>query len=346
MINKIEVNNLTVFEKIDVEVCSGINIFIGENGTGKTHLLKMIYGIVTDDEIRCFALKFFRIPFENLLRTKEKIPVNFFDKGIAGYCKVFYDDAKKSVYEIHSHKADFKEKGGICYDKKPETLIINGDPINAVFIPAKEMLTHSRLEKDYVERDLPFDTTLIDILNKAGVSTVRKIPDEMRAVLDEIEAVIGGRVVYKNDRYFIEKQKKLSVEFSVEAEGFKKLGLIYRLIETGYLKKGSILIWDEPESNINPKLIPKLVDVLLILEKSGVQMFFATHDYIFAKYVEIKKNNENQIMFHSLYLDDNKGVLVESNTRFSNLKKNAISDAYNQLLDEVFEDTKRGGIKQ
>ena len=41
-IKKINLNYITVFNRLELNVSSGINIIIGENGTGKTHLLKMI----------------------------------------------------------------------------------------------------------------------------------------------------------------------------------------------------------------------------------------------------------------------------------------------------------------
>ena len=42
-IKKIKLENFTIFNSIDIEFCDGINIFIGENGTGKTHLMKAMY---------------------------------------------------------------------------------------------------------------------------------------------------------------------------------------------------------------------------------------------------------------------------------------------------------------
>lgn len=43
VIKKIKLENYTVFEDQQIEFCPGINIFIGENGTGKTHILKALY---------------------------------------------------------------------------------------------------------------------------------------------------------------------------------------------------------------------------------------------------------------------------------------------------------------
>ena len=43
MLTRIHLENFTVFKDIEIELSPGINIFIGENGTGKTHLLKVMY---------------------------------------------------------------------------------------------------------------------------------------------------------------------------------------------------------------------------------------------------------------------------------------------------------------
>ncbi|KEI04170.1 AAA family ATPase [Clostridium botulinum] len=42
-ITRVSLENFTVFNKLDLDFSDGINIFIGENGCGKTHLMKAIY---------------------------------------------------------------------------------------------------------------------------------------------------------------------------------------------------------------------------------------------------------------------------------------------------------------
>ena len=42
-IDYLYLNNFTVFNTLNIEFSKGVNIFIGENGTGKTHLLKLLY---------------------------------------------------------------------------------------------------------------------------------------------------------------------------------------------------------------------------------------------------------------------------------------------------------------
>lgn len=42
-IENVTLVNISVFKYLDLDMSPGINIIIGENGTGRTHLLKMIY---------------------------------------------------------------------------------------------------------------------------------------------------------------------------------------------------------------------------------------------------------------------------------------------------------------
>lgn len=67
------------------------------------------------------------------------------------------------------------------------------------------------------------------------------------------------------------------------------MALLWQLIKNGTLERGSILFWDEPEANINPIHIPVLAEMLMMLQRDGVQVFVSTHDYFLAKYIEIKR---------------------------------------------------------
>jgi hypothetical protein len=45
MLKSLTLENLTVFADADLSFSDGLNVFIGGNGSGKTHLLKMLYSI-------------------------------------------------------------------------------------------------------------------------------------------------------------------------------------------------------------------------------------------------------------------------------------------------------------
>ena len=311
-IEKITIDNFTVFKNVDIKFGSKVNVFIGENGTGKTHLLKLFYSFCKADNGYDFGTRMFGSNF------------------IMELFRNFQTDAV-----LPNEKIIFKANGlEFCYEDYKELKGKIKETIPSVFIPAKDMLTHGGFEKDCLSRNYPFDETLIDILNKVGVSTLKELEPAMSKLRDTITQIIGGKVVYFNDSYYIDKDDIGNIPFSTEAEGFKRFGLLYRLIETGHLKKGSILLWDEPEANINPKLVPSLVEILLELSRCGVQIFVATHDYMLAKYFEVRQQKADEVLFHSLYKTGN-NVECESHNNFRDLKNNPIIDAFDILIDEV-----------
>jgi len=342
-INRIEINDFTVFNNITVDACPGVNVLIGENGTGKTHLLKIIYAFC-GHEVEREGSENGELGYHKVFHNKLN---NYFQN--AGYARLahrhtehpanqitFDFNVSNDIYNFvitpdFSNNIEIHNVRGI---HEVRWLLTVKKAIPSVYIPAKEMLTHSGLEKDFAERNLPFDATHIDILNKVGVSTVKTLCDNMQGLLSKISSIIGGPVLYQNDSYFINKGDKGPVEFIAEAEGFKKYGLLYRLIETGHLKKGSVLLWDEPEANINPKLIPDLVEIILELSRNDVQIFIATHDYMFAKYFEVRRKEGDKVRFHSLHKTGD-GVKCEHNEYFRDLKENPIIDAFDMLMDEI-----------
>ncbi|MCL2222570.1 MAG: AAA family ATPase [Oscillospiraceae bacterium] len=342
-IKSIQLRNFTVFNELSIELSSGVNVFIGENGTGKTHILKVLYAFCNHEQegaddnapilhsafdywLKAYFQdvsysKLFHRSFTDINTLIQNAPISI----SVGAQDEIYD------FSIVDYNHDYR-KHGIFGDSKAKKRT------PSVYIPAKEMLTHSGFEKDFLERNFPFDATLIDILNKAGMSTLKSLSSDMQKLLDEIVKIIGGRVIYQSDRYYIDKGQGVLVEFRAEAEGHKKLGLLYRLIETGNIKKGSVLLWDEPEANMNPKLMPIVSKILLELSRSGVQVFIATHDYNLMKYFSIAKKAEDNVIFFSLYKPENKSyVLCEHEDDYDTLTNNAIIDAEIRLLEDEIE---------
>ena len=95
-----------------------------------------------------------------------------------------------------------------------------------------------------------------------------------------------------------------------------------------------MLFWDEPEANINPKYIPVLAELLIMLESEGVQIFVSTHDYFLSKYIEVKRSKESNVRYISLYKDSGEKVRCETATEFELLEHNAIMDTFRQLYRE------------
>lgn len=339
--NEIDKDSL-LSDGFHLKFSDGINVIIGENGVGKTSLLKMIYAATQWSNTQVNTGK-----NRDLLHYFSANTIDCADlKNYSykdGYC--YYrvtDGTHKFEYSLsHDGIFDYEQWSGLN--------------IQSIMIPTTEMLSHSRSFLALNEKfNMPFDGTQVDIIVNASLPETRKISENMKSILNKISEVIGGIITFENDIFYVVKKDGRKTEFSLEAEGLRKLGLLWKLIRNGLLEKDSILLWDEPEANLNPELYPLVAEILLELQKNGVQIFLATHSYNFSKYLEIRREKKEQVIFHNLYkgssempeglkdLFEDKNnreeeIYSQSAYRLDELENNHIILADTKLLDEVYE---------
>jgi len=230
--------------------------------------------------------------------------------------------------------------GGLAYEGTP----LNGDDpwramnINSILIPSSEMLSHSPgfLALNYIYK-LPFDQTQIDILANAQLPETREVSDRDHNILKSLSDIIDGDVLYENDTFYIAKKNGRKIEFSLEAEGLRRLGLLWKLVRNGLLSSGSVLLWDEPESSLNPELIPALVETLYKLMRSGVQIFIATHNYFLAKYIEVLNTEPEKLLYLFLFKDDKRYIGVKCSKAYANVDNNPIEAAEEKLYRAILQ---------
>jgi len=227
---------------------------------------------------------------------------------------------------MYFHKS--KKPNSIVTKSMNSTTVVTDDADNSnyVFIPEKDMLSHSKgLLALWKERNIPFHETEIDIVSKAQLEDTREITPNALKFVDRIKKEIGGEVLYEDDVFYVKKESGKKVAFPLEASGFRKLGLLWKLLRNGLLEKDSVLFWDEPENSLNPELVPLLVEILLELSQSGVQIFLATHSEILADYISTLKNTDDSVMFYSMYKNGD-SIKYDSSERFDLLKPNNLTE--------------------
>lgn len=211
---------------------------------------------------------------------------------------------------------------------------------SSIFIPAKEILSHSyKLAAAASVDNVRFDDTYIDIINSAKIDiTMGKNPSSRAQMLKRIEKMTKGQIVYdaSKDEFYLKKGNSKQ-EFNLVAEGIKKMGLLWQLAKNGTLENGSVLFWDEPEANINPAYLSTIAELLLELQRNGVQIFLSTHNYFLAKYIEIKRTEQDRVLYYSFFFkSDQEEVCCETSDQFTLLKNNPITKTYLQIYrDEI-----------
>ncbi|MCL2017123.1 MAG: AAA family ATPase [Defluviitaleaceae bacterium] len=285
----ISIKNVLAFQQnFTADFCTGINVIIGENGVGKTTLLKALHDSEDIYEIN---------------RTK---PIPSFGK----------EEEKSSVSLECAGKIDYQ-----------------------IYIPEKDILENARGLLPFVmKKDTAFSDIYKNVLISAQDIPTSEQTETQRSLGEKISNIIGGTVewVASEGTYYTIKKTGLRVPFLREASGYKKLGYLGIQIASGQLEPGSILFWDEPENSLNPALASQLVDILLELSRSGVQIFIATHNEVFASYFAVNRQNGDNVLFTSLYKDGEE-IKADTSHRFDFLTPNSLTAEPVKLYEKHLE---------
>ncbi len=337
-ITRIGLRRFTAFEDLDLEASPGVNVLVGANGTGKTHLMKAAYAACDISKSGIgFAEKLAgvfmpsngnlgRLVKRRVGRSKCRVEIRRGDLALeTSFSTLVKDPRSPSV-------ADTGVRDWIAA------------PLESVFVPAKEILANAPgFRSLYNQREVHFEEIYDDILVRAYRPSLRGKPDNRRGKLLEIlRDAMDGRVTTRDEEFFL-RNKQGELEFSLLAEGMRKLGLLWLLIQNGTLLDGSVLFWDEPETNLNPKLMRPTIEILLELQRMGVQIFIATHEYAVLKELDLQAEPEDKIAFHSLYRDEDSGeIACHSADGYLRVHPNAIAEAFNDLYDRDIARVLRG----
>nr|MBC8363352.1 ATP-binding protein [Candidatus Desulfatibia profunda] len=321
MIEHLEIKDFTVFDELKTDFVPGVNLFIGANGTGKTHLLKLLYSIqgtrIEKDFFQSIYEKILKVFLPHDLSFKRLIHRGKGEKK-AAYISIAKNDQKMS-FVIDGN--GILTEAGIEYFK----------PEKAVYIPVKEMLANAPgFRSLYKEREIHFEEVYPDIIDKAFLPFLKNLRPDQEKILKILQKEMGGKVQLQKEEFFL-RQKSAELEFTLVAEGIRKLALLWLLISNGALDKGTTLYWDEPETNLNPSMLQIVVKVLLSLEQMGVQMFIATHSYELLKEFELQQK-EHSLCFYSLYKDKDT-IKINSSKSYHKLFPNKIADEFSRIYD-------------
>ncbi|NOQ34861.1 MAG: AAA family ATPase [Methylococcaceae bacterium] len=297
MINQVELKNFGPMEQLNWQGLGKINLIIGNNDCGKSFLLKALYSAMRTleeykrgenpqslNEILVDKI-FWTFQSENIgnlvnYNANSSLSFNLdFENKLFKYD--FSRDTKRSIRSLHS-------------DIEPRQ-------DNSIFLPAKEVLSiyHFILESEINFR-FGFDSTYMDLANALKIPATKAFPsshnislpsdklgrdsDDFNQARNLLANLINGKIEFDevNKRWYFHKDKQ-RFPMGVTAEGIKKIAILDTLLGNGYLNENSIIFIDELESALHPEAISKLLDIIAILAKHGIQFFIASHSYFVIK---------------------------------------------------------------
>lgn len=370
MIDTLELKNFAKFTDLTINFSPRINIIIGENGTGKTQLLKAAYvanaALADEKQGADLASQLCRI-YRPAGESLGKLVMHGTPGGEYAQIDAQFAGGQRLKAKFTSASKTTALKISIAHPAL-------GGP---VFLPTKEVLSLLRGMKsklaDQKTLELLFDATYLELCSKLMVRQAVQPEDAIdqdprfAAVYVKLVNALDGKfsLVAWDDNFTMQfnpgqyeeqrdknqhdlntrmktsfkARKGESISANMAAEGIRKLGILQMLLENHQLDPGrsGALFWDEPETNLNPKLMRLLVEVLLELSRNGQQIILATHDYVLLKWFDLlmDKGKGDHILFHSLLKNESTGeVTVESVDSFSGIRQNAISNTFAELYDE------------
>lgn len=327
ILDGLSLENFTAFKILNLNFCDGINVLIGANSTGKTHLMKAAYSALSVAGRR-----------ENFA---EKLLANFMPMGMrigrlvhrqkgSSSCKITVTRPGSWIeVKFTNHTTNF-EQASLRLSRRWRMI-----QSNCAFIPAKEMLAHAPgFRSLYADRQIHFEEIYADLIDRAYRPILRGPLDEKRRrLLEKIRRNIDGKISQRDETFFLRNRQGM-LEFSLLAEGLRKLGLIWLLVQNGTLTEGAVLFWDEPEANLNPRAMRDVADILIELQRMGVQIFLATHDFVLLKELDLRREESDILRYFVFYrATETKEIVVDEADTHRDIDHNAISDTFADLYD-------------
>ncbi len=336
MLKKFSAKHLTVFPDAVLTFAPGLNVILGENGCGKSHILKVAYSVIAAS-VEEGRKRSASEPTKVLLQKSlaEKL-VHVMRPEYLGRLARRKQGRERCTLHFNFDDSRLDSRFGFATSSKSEVQIERLPSAwhtqAPVFLPTRELLTiYPGFVSVYDNHYLEFDETYRDTCVLLGAPAL-KGPREKKAaaLLQPIEDAMEGRVVLDtNGRFYLSLPGQGNMEMPLVAEGLRKLAMVARLIATGSLLDKGYLFWDEPETNLNPKLIKLVAKVILHLCAQGIQVFIASHSLFLLRELEVlsqkKEFNSVKQRFFSLKQTD-AGVVVEQGDSVEKLETLVLLD--------------------
>ena len=312
VLRSLEVRNFTAFPKARLNFANGLNVIIGENGTGKTHLLKLPYSVmaVSAEEGR---KRNGRQPTKAFLQTRlaEKLVNVFRPEDRLGRLARRHKGRSRCEVKLRFSEPGTSVEFNFTSQNRSEVVMDRSPSVwseqTPVFLPTRELLTiYPGFVPLYETHHLEFDETWRDTCLLLGSPPLKGVHEQAANRLRKpLEEQIGGRIVLEEKKRFYLRPfgagRSSDMEISLVAEGWRKFGMLTQLITTGSLPDKASLFWDEPESNLNPRLIRDVAKAIMTICEAGAQVIVATHSLFLLREFEVLLKREFEDVEHRYF---------------------------------------------
>jgi predicted ATPase len=148
--------------------------------------------------------------------------------------------------------------------------------------------------------------------------------------------VVVEEGIYSADDFKFRRSDGAMFNLLDVATGIKSFSILQMLLKNGTLTDKTLLIIDEPESNLHPQWIIEYARIIVMLNKElGVKFFIATHnpDMVSAiRYISEKENTLEKVNF---YLAEKSNEKFKYNYKFLDKEIDPIFESFNIAIERI-----------
>jgi predicted ATPase len=325
MLKSAKFTNFTTVPNEEWRFGAGLNVIVGENGLGKSHVLKAIYALLKvqankNSELTKSSLE--KAYAEKLVAVMRPESLGRLVKRKQGRDRCELTLNMQEPKQCATIKFATSAKSQVEVTRMPSEAL----PKPPVYLPTRELATLCPwFVPLYDNYHLEFEETWRDTVSLLGAPSVKGPREKtVKELLGPLETAMNGKVIVDNKtgRFYLSIAGGGELEMPLVAEGVRKLVMLARLISTGVLLEQGYLFWDEPETNLNPKLIRTVAASIVHLANHGIQVFIATHSLFLLRELEIlraqQKTKKIDTRYFGLNIDDS-GVTVAQGARMEDI---------------------------
>ncbi|MBD8757596.1 AAA family ATPase [Pseudomonas coleopterorum] len=314
MLKSARLKNFGPLPSGEYKFAAGLNVVVGENGLGKTQLIKLLYTLLKvqadSKELTKIALQ--KDCAEKLVNVFRPDSLGRLVTRRQGHDRCELGLSMKDSKQNLSVSFATRSSSSVQVDYLPEKALVQ----SPAFLPTRELLTLCPwFGPLYDNFDVPFEESWRDTVSLLGNPALKGPRATIAAeLLMPLEEAMGGKVVVDtaSKRFYLQLPGEGKMEMPLVAEGMRKIAMLARLISTGTLLEQGYLFWDEPETNLNPRLIRKIAASIMSLCRQGIQVFIATHSFFLLKELDLLSRKQPVPQrYIGLSLDDARQVQCE-----------------------------------
>jgi hypothetical protein len=347
LIEQLCLREFTVFSEATFDFVPGVNVVVGENALGKSHVLKLGY--------TCASISHSLAAGPGVAGTAPPESKADLQKRLAEKLRaVFRPDilgrlarrgagrrraeVEASFFDLPRAKLEFSFATNSKSEVVLKTMPSVGVGAPALFFPTKEVISmFPRFASLYRDYHIEIDETYYDLCLALERPLLRgRRYDEVKALLRPLETALGGTVSNDAGRFVLSIPGQGNMEIPLVAEGMRKLATVAYLVANGTLMNKATLYWDEPETNLNPRLLSQLAEILVLIAEQGTQLVLATHSLFLLKELDLRLAQTHSNVtrrFFALAKGEASGTTVHADDSVEEIEPIAALDAEIELSD-------------